>query len=79
MEFNIVESERNRKRIFISGVLLKVLQACDDRVTDAKYIIDDYGTETCSIIYENGNVLDVNITMDSFAAIVRDVFKKFYL
>lgn len=62
------------KKKFVEGVLQAVVKESDPDVMSLEYKADDY-KETVLIRYKEDYSFKVNVTMNSKAAIVRDVMK----
>lgn len=69
--------EFSEKKKLVKDQLQPLLVGCKIRVIAADYVHDtDTGSETVTLTYRNGYQKNINVSADSYAALVRDVFSQ---
>lgn len=71
----LTENEYKRA-LWVNDTLSRFLETLDRGITHVIYLNVDHELELVRVYYEGGGKRDVNITMDSKAAIVEDIYKQ---
>ncbi|MBR1823283.1 MAG: hypothetical protein IJ779_03500 [Ruminococcus sp.] len=68
--------EQKRKDSFVRHELRFLVRAIDKDITDISYTVTDVGEEEVTVTWHNGYKRRINVTGDSFKAIVWDVLRR---